>query len=177
MQGDFRWCWLGLSAWGRIELQGYSGRLAWGRATREGGTHAGEVEEDDRTSGLTVCTGPHALGQTGKILVSNPLKALVAGSGIIFDRVDDEREAALPEGRREATGRTAPGPGRMVVCRAVSRTEGRELRPRCARTTRRRSPRRQRLHRRVEFVGEVPWTHLDICGPMKVDTEREGGLL
>ena len=66
-----RWCWIGLSAWGRIAPQGYPGRMALGRATWEGGIHAGEVEYDDRTSGLTVCTGTHSLGRTGKILVFN----------------------------------------------------------------------------------------------------------
>ena len=44
MQGDLRWCWIGLAAWGRIEPQGYPGRMTLGRATWEGGIHAGEVE-------------------------------------------------------------------------------------------------------------------------------------
>jgi class 3 adenylate cyclase len=51
------------------------------------GIHAGEVEYDDRTmSGITVFTGILITGvaQPGEILVSNPVKELVAGSGITF---------------------------------------------------------------------------------------------
>ena len=36
-QRDFRWCWTGVSGWGRIVPQGYPGEKASGRATWEGG--------------------------------------------------------------------------------------------------------------------------------------------
>jgi class 3 adenylate cyclase len=51
------------------------------------GIHAGEAEYDDRTmSGITVFMGIliTAVAQPGEILVSNTVKELVAGSGIIF---------------------------------------------------------------------------------------------
>jgi len=51
------------------------------------GIHAGEVEYDDGTiSGITVNTGSRITGvaQPGEVLVSNPVKELVAGSGITF---------------------------------------------------------------------------------------------
>ena len=51
------------------------------------GIHAGEVESDDGTiSGITVYTGSRITGvaQPGEVLVSNPVKELVAGSGITF---------------------------------------------------------------------------------------------
>jgi class 3 adenylate cyclase len=51
------------------------------------GIHAGEVEYDDRTmSGITVFTGVRITGvaRPGEVLVSNTVKDLVAGSGIIF---------------------------------------------------------------------------------------------
>jgi class 3 adenylate cyclase len=49
--------------------------------------HAGEVEYDDGTlGGITVNTGSRITGmaQPGEVLVSNPVKELVAGSGITF---------------------------------------------------------------------------------------------
>jgi class 3 adenylate cyclase len=51
------------------------------------GIHAGEVESDDRIiSGITVNTGSRITGiaQPGEVVVSNPVKELVAGSGITF---------------------------------------------------------------------------------------------
>jgi class 3 adenylate cyclase len=51
------------------------------------GIHAGEVEYDDRIiSGITVYTGSciTGLAQPGKVLVSNPVRELVAGTGITF---------------------------------------------------------------------------------------------
>jgi len=51
------------------------------------GIHAGEVEYDDGTvSGITVFTGFRLtqIAQPGEILVSNTVKDLVAGSGLIF---------------------------------------------------------------------------------------------
>jgi class 3 adenylate cyclase len=51
------------------------------------GIHAGEVEYDDRTmGGITVNTGARITGaaQPGEVLVSNPVKDLVTGSGITF---------------------------------------------------------------------------------------------
>ncbi len=51
------------------------------------GIHAGEVEYDDRIiSGITVYTGSRITGlaQPGEVLVSNPVRELVAGTGITF---------------------------------------------------------------------------------------------